>query len=322
MTRANASRRPRDPDPPAAAGYAAVLARLSAASVTRRFDAYADIDWDAPDFRIDPTDRRWQLPADDPLGQTDWYRTRPVELRARLGLHLAAEFMKVGVQFESALMRGLLEFAADLPSGAPEFRYAYHEVAEEAQHGLMFQEFIRRSGLPVRGLSRPHRAAARRVARLGRTFPELFFVFVLAGEDPIDHVQRAILRADQPRHPLLCRIMRIHVTEEARHLCFAREFLRQRVPRLAAPRRLRLALSAPCILATASGPMLRPSADVVRRYAIPRAVMQRAYTRNPQHRDAVRDAIAGVRDLLDELGLITPVAAGLWRLLGLDPRAA
>ena len=57
--------------------------------------------------------------------------------------------MKAGLQFESVLKRGLLEYAFRLPDGVPEFRYAYHEVIEEAQHSLMFQEFVNRAGLDV-----------------------------------------------------------------------------------------------------------------------------------------------------------------------------
>ena len=35
---------------------------------------------------------------------------------------------------------------------------------------------------------------SRFVVLLGRFFPELFFMFVLGGEDPIDHVQREALK--------------------------------------------------------------------------------------------------------------------------------
>ena len=41
-----------------------LLARLNRASVTRRFDAYRDVDWDAPEYRVDPDDPRWERPAD------------------------------------------------------------------------------------------------------------------------------------------------------------------------------------------------------------------------------------------------------------------
>ena len=57
--------------------------------------------------------------------------------------------------------------------------------------------------------------------KLGSRFPELFFIFVLGGEDPIDHLQRETLRSERDLHPLFEMIMRHHVTEEARHLSFA-----------------------------------------------------------------------------------------------------
>ena len=71
--------------------------------------------------------------------------------------------------------------------------------------------------------------------KLGRRFPAAFFFFVLGGEDPIDHVQRQVLSSGREQHPLAERIMRIHVTEEARHIKFAREGVvrRTRVPEIA-----------------------------------------------------------------------------------------
>ena len=42
----------------------ALLARLSRQSVHKRYECYRDIDWDAPEFRIDAADSRWELPAD------------------------------------------------------------------------------------------------------------------------------------------------------------------------------------------------------------------------------------------------------------------
>src|SRR5436305_3112807 len=156
--------------------------------------------------------------------------------------------MKAGLQFESVLKRGLLEYAFRLPDHSPEFRYAYHEVIEEAQHSLMFQEFVNRTGLEVAGLTWDLKFGARRVLHLARRFPALFFVFVLGGEDPIDHVQRTMLRSGRDLHPLLERVMRIHVTEEARHLSFARQYLRTNVPTLGRFRRHAIAIQAPIIL--------------------------------------------------------------------------
>src|SRR2546426_9239550 len=228
--------------------FAQLVSRLSHQSVVKHFDAYADIAWDTEEFHVDPLDARWELAEDDVLGSSAWYRDQPPAVRARLGLHLVAHFMKIGLQFEGVLKQGLLAFAASLPNRSPEFRYVYHEIIEEAQHALMFQEFVNRSGFDLRGLTGVHRFLAGRVPTLARVFPELFFVFVLGGEDPIDHVQRRALRRAQPVHPLLRRIMQIHVTEEARHLCFARHYLKEHVPHLGRARRAALALRAPVVL--------------------------------------------------------------------------
>jgi len=298
--------------------YAELVRRLSHQSVVKHFDAYADIDWDADELRIDPGDPSWELDADDSLGATSWYRTQPPEVRARIGLHLVATFMKTGLQFESVLKRGLLDFAFDLPNGSPEYRYVYHEVIEEAQHSLMFQEFVNRTGFDVPGLGGLDRFLSRTVIRLARLFPDLFFFFVLGGEDPIDHVQRTALRSGRDIHPLLRRIMQIHVTEEARHLCFARHYLKRNVPRLDPVRRLVLSVFTPVILAVMAQRMMQPSAQIVRQYGIPDAVIDEAYGTNPRHREKTLEALAKVRELCRELGLLTPVASPVWRVLGIS----
>lgn len=301
--------------------YEDLLGRLSHQSVVRHFDAYADVAWDSPEFAIDPTDPRFELFADSALGATEWYRSLPQPTRARLGLHAIVGNMKAGLQFESILKRGLLEYAFQLPDRSPEFRYVYHEVIEEAQHSLMFQEFVNRSGLDAPGLTWDMKFGARRVIGMARRFPAMFFVFVLGGEDPIDHVQRQALRSGREIHPLLERIMRIHVTEEARHLSFARQYLRQNVPQL--PRRQRLAISiqAPLTLATMAGVMMRPPKHLVRTYDIPKAALAEAYGPGSPAGQEVRDSLRKVRDLLVDLDLVNATSLRLWRRFGIWDQA-
>src|SRR5437762_13103382 len=102
--------------------------------------------------------------------------------------------MKIGTQFENVLQRGLLEFAWTLPNGAPEFRYVYHEVIEEGQHSLMFQEVVNRTGFDVAGLGFLDRLGARRVIAPARRFPALVVALQLGGEDPRCLVLRPALR--------------------------------------------------------------------------------------------------------------------------------
>jgi hypothetical protein len=120
-------------------------------------------------------------------------------------------------------------------------------------------------------------------------------------------------------HPLLERVMRIHVTEEARHLSFARHYLKRTVPSLGPSRRTQLAIGAPLVLAVMAQMMLRPSPQIVRRHHIPKEVVAEAFTANPVHHAEALASMHKLRRLWIELGLAGPVYRFLWRLLGLWP---
>jgi hypothetical protein len=297
--------------------FPALVGRLSRLSVHKHFDAYEDVAWDAPEMQIVPGDPRFEVSTDVGLGQTAWYRAQPPEIRSAIGLHMTANSMKVGLQFENVLSRGLLTWALEQPNGAPEFRYVYHEVIEESQHSLMFQEFVNRAGVDARPLGGWRARAADHVVMLGRRFPELFFLFVLGGEDPIDHVQRTVLASGREIHPLLRRISQIHITEEARHLCFARQYLRERVPSLPRGKQLLLSVAAPVILHLMVKAMLQPSAALIAKFEIPDAVVREAWTENPRHREACVASLSKVRNLCEELEIVTPRTMPLWRRLGI-----
>ena len=296
--------------------FDALVARLSRQSVAKHFDAYADIDWDDPELRIDPSDPRWDLEDLDPIAHSDWYRSQPPDVRARIGLHRVAITMRSGWEFENVLQRGLLAFAFWLPNGRPEFRYAHHEVIEESQHTMMFQEFVNRTGLRVRGLPRRIKVVAEHfVIPMARLSPPLFFFFVLGGEDPIDYVQRRKLRAGIA-HPLLERIIRIHVTEEARHLSFARHYLERELPRLSSARRASLSIAVPVLLGVMVRLMLAPRPGFARANAIPADVV-RAARRSPEHRALLAGSVSKIRRLCASTGLLNPTSRLVWRAVGL-----
>lgn len=301
------------------ADYEQLVQRLSKASVDKHYEPYVDVAWDDPEMRIDPEDTRWTLsPSVDPLGAHPWYQALPPGTQARIGLWRVATAMKTGVEFENLLKRGLLAYAFWLPNGSAEFRYAYHEVVEEGHHGMMFQEFVNRTDLPIRGVPNGIRQTAQAIPALGIAFPELFFFFVLGGEDPIDYVQRRTLNAGIDVHPLLERIMRIHVAEEARHLSFARHYLRRRIPELGPIRRSIIGFAIPLILYRMSKVMLGASGPMVREFGIPEQVIREAY-RSPQARAERRNSLAKVRELAVELGLASGASLRLWKSLGLWP---
>jgi hypothetical protein len=304
------------------ASYVSVIDRLSKASVEKHWDAYADIPWDDPDFQVDPKDPRWILQPHDRLGATEWYRSQPEEVQCEIGLWRMATMMKIGLQFENLLQRGLLTYVYKLGNGTPEYRYAMHELVEEGHHSMMFQEFVNRSGLPIRGMPRSLSTIAQIVPLIPRLSTEMFFIFVLGGEDPIDYVQRKNLRSGKTMHPLAESIVRIHIAEEARHISFARHYLRHSVPKMNPIRRKMLGVFAPGVLGIMARIMLLPPGPMVRHYNIPKDVVREAY-RSPLARGEIRDCVAKLRDLAVELSLIGPVSKQLWRAHGIwdEPRA-
>ena len=293
-----------------------LIPRLNRQSVEKHHDAFGDIAWDDPDLAIGPDDPRCGLFAFDPLAQTDWYRAQTPELQARIGLHRVCAAFKVGMQFENLLQRGLLAHAFRLPNGAPEYRYLHHEVIEESQHSLMFQELVNRSQMPVRGMPLWLRTLATlAVPVFNRLLPEQFFILVLGGEDPVDHLQRKQLR-EGTTHPLVERIMKIHITEEARHIAFARTYLKDLVPRLGRYRRHALALRTPIVLWIMVPLMVDPTPELHRHHGVPKAVLREA-RRSPAAAQLRKDSAAKLRRLCRELGLMGPAARFVWRRCGL-----
>lgn len=302
------------------AAYRALVERLSRQSVEKHFDAYADVDWGSADLEIDAADPRWELVDFDPLAHTDWYRNQPPEVRTRLGLHRVAITMRTGWEFENLLQRGLLSHVFWMSNGRPEFRYAHHEVVEESHHTMMFQEFVNRvverTGLRVSGMPARMKVGAELfVLPLARVNPALFFFFVLGGEDPIDTVQRRRLRAGIA-HPLLERIIRIHVTEEARHLSFARHTIERMVPKLPRWRRATLSVTIPLILGVMVRLMLSTPRSFAREHGIPYAVVREA-TRSAAHRELLAESVRKIRRLCTDTGLLNPVSRALWRAAGI-----
>ncbi|MEO3868979.1 diiron oxygenase [Nonomuraea sp. B12E4] len=298
--------------------YESVIERLSKASVDKHWEPYRDIPWDEPEFLVRRADPRWELPEADRLGGHPWYRSRPPEVRAEIGLWRVATAMKIGLQFENLLKRGLLNYAYRLPNGSPEFRYVYHETIEEGHHGMMFQEFVNRTGLPIRGMARPLSAVAQVAPWIPLISTELFFVFVLGGEDPIDHVQRKVLKEGRAHHPLEETIIRIHVAEEARHISFARHYLRDRVPRMPAYRRHLLGVAAPVVLGVMARIMLAPPGPMIRRFGIPARVVSEVYLRSPAARQEIRDSVSRTRELCAETGLINGFTRRIWQVMGIS----
>ena len=298
--------------------YVEMLSTLSEGSVRRNFNPYKDIEWDTPEFAVKADDRRWILPGSDPIGAHPWYQAQPVERQIEIGMWRQANVAKVGEQFENILIRGLMEYSFWVPNGSPEYRYCLHESIEECNHNLMFQEMVNRIGMDVPGMPRLLKWLQPFIPLTAGPLPIPFFFGILAGEEPIDHTQKNVLREGKALHPIMERVMAIHVAEEARHMSFAHEYLHKRVPTLRSHQRLLLSLFVPLTMRILCSAIIVPPRAFWKEFDIPRSVRKELFFRSPESRKMLRDMFGDVRMLCHDTGLMNPIAKLMWRICKID----
>ena len=300
--------------------YVETLATLSANSVRRHFNPYTDIDWEAPEFSVTRNDPRWVLSATDPLGRHPWYRAQSLQKQIAIGMWRHANAGKVSIHLENLLIRGLMQYTFWVPNGSPEYRYCLHETVEECNHSLMFQEMVNRIGVDVPGGPRWLRWLSVQFPIWAGPLPSTFFFGVLAGEVPIDYLQRSMLREGSSLHPILENVMAIHVAEEARHMSFAHEYLRKRVPHLLRPSRFVLSLYVPIVMRALCQAIIVPKRSFFKEFDIPRSVRKELFFDAPDSRQTLRDMFGDVRMLCHDTGLMNPLARLMWRICKIDGR--
>ncbi|MGV0635371.1 diiron oxygenase [Mycolicibacillus trivialis] len=294
--------------------YVAKLMTLSEGSVRRNFNPYIDIEWDSPEFKVTENDPRWVLPATDPLGRHPWYQSQSLERQIEIGMWRQANVAKVGLHFELILIRGLMEYAFWVPNGSPEYRYCLHEGIEEGYHTLMFQEMVNHIGADVPGMPRLLKWIQPIIPLAAGPAPIPFWFGILAGEEPIDHTQKAILREGKTLHPIMERVMAIHVAEEARHISFAHEYLAKRVPHLSRWKRFWLSLYVPVTMRILCSAIIVPPRAFWKEFDIPRSVRKEIFFGAPESRQMLRDMFGDVRMLCHDTGLMNPLAKLMWRI--------
>lgn len=318
VTRSKKRRRTVVDTRPSVESYRQMLDVLSEGSVRRNFDPYLDIDWDSAEFQMTPDDPRWALPDYHPLGGTAWYQDLPAERQIEIGHHLLINAVKVGAAFESILIRGMMQFIMAMPNNSLEFRYCLHEITEECNHIQMFQELVNRSGADVPGMRTDFRLASPVMGMLGASLPLIFFVGILAGEEPIDHWQKEVIRQGKDVPPAMLRTMEIHIAEEARHISFAHHFLRQHYPNQGRATKWLVSVSTPLIMRWLAGVIMAPSRKLAKDLGIPREMVKEAYWDGPTGSEQLRSYFGDVRMLAVELGMMNRASRYLWKKLRID----
>lgn len=234
-----------------------------------------------------------------------------LERQIEIGIWRQANVCKVGRTFEEILIGGIMAFVMDLPNGSPEFRYVTHEATEEC-HPLRCS----RSSSTVPGPTSPEPGGGS--AAWGHSYrwqanscrscsgPGCW-----RGEEPIDHIQKAYLRCGVELHPLIERIMQIHVAEEARHISFAHRYLRETVASFPPARRAFLSLAFPIIMRVLCDVIVIPPKEMTDALEIPRNVVREVFWHNAESRQQLRDVFADVRGLAEDVRLMNAVSGRL-----------
>lgn len=200
-----------------------VSERLLKGSVRKSYAPVVDIDWQAP---IDP-DKFFLPPRVVSLYGTPLWDSMSREEQIELSRQELANTLSAGIWFENILNQSLLRKMMHQDPTSNSTHYELTELGDETRHMVMFGKAIDKIGAkPVRP-----RLYQRMIIN---TLPFFFrgsvlWVAALVGEEIFDSLQRQMM--DDPElQPMVQRLMRIHVTEEARHIQFARDGLRQRTP--------------------------------------------------------------------------------------------
>jgi hypothetical protein len=282
--------------------------RLLVSSAKASYDPLTEIDWDAP---LD-TDR-YAMPAHRiSLYGTYLWDQLTEEERKELSRQEAASIARSGIWFEAILMQMLIRYAYHRDPTTNHVQYAYTEIADECRHTVMFARLVRK----LRAQHHRLDPLAHASGWMLKTFSNgpLTFAAALFVEELLDQGQREIMH-DESLEPLMRAVCRIHVTEEARHMRYAREELVRIMPAqpwiVRAVSRIVLA----AVAAVSADRLVNPAAYA--RVGLDPKKAKRVARRNPYRRASAawltRQAVATFK----AAGLIEGPAKHIWRAAGL-----
>jgi P-aminobenzoate N-oxygenase AurF len=278
--------------------------RLLKGSVKKAYEPVVDIDWDAP---LDP-DKFFLPPKIVSLYGTPIWQEMSRAQRIELSRQELVNTLSAGIWFENILNQALLRDMMHKDPTAKETHYALTELGDETRHMVMFGKAIERVGAKPIQPRRYQRMIINGLPLLFRG--SVLWVAALIGEEIFDSLQRQMM--DDPElQPIVQRLMRIHVTEEARHIQFARDGARRRVVDMPRVNRFWVANINGAgglffrFLFSNPVPYRRVGLDV-------RAA--RSAARSSSHRHEVQVAgFAPLAAFLTEVGLMGPIARRIWK---------
>ncbi len=287
-----------------------VASRLLSGSVRRSYEPDVAIDWDAP-----LEEGKYFLPPPIiSLYGTPYWDELTEEQRIELSRQELACVLSVGIWFENVLNRALLNELLREDPTTPHAHYTLTEMGDECRHMTMFGRLIDRVGAKHYRLGAVDRVLVQLLPFALRG--SLLWVGALIGEEIFDASQRRMM--DDPRlQPVVAQMMRIHVTEEARHIRFAREGVARRMQHAG-----RLERFVVGNLAGLGGPIIGNSMiskGIYHRAGLDPERAQREARANPHLHEKRVEAFAPLAAFLEEHGLMGRWGRRGWQRTGFLP---
>ncbi|MEZ0054034.1 hypothetical protein ABIA30_005073 [Mycobacterium sp. MAA66] len=287
--------------------------RLLKGSVRKSYAPVVDIDWDAP---LD-SDKYFLPPKVVSLYGTPIWEAMSRAEQIELSRQELVNTLSAGIWFENILNQALLRKMMHQDPTASATHYELTELGDETRHMVMFGKAIEKVGAdPVR----PKLYQRMVINALPFFFRgSVLWVAALIGEEIFDSLQRQMM--DDPElQPMVQRLMRIHVTEEARHIQFARDGLRKRTPQMSWWKRF--------WVGNVNGigglffRFLFTNKVQYSRVGLDARAARRMARRSPHRIETQIAGFAPLAAFLDEVGLLGPIARRLWRRTGFLPNGS
>ncbi|MEZ5209758.1 diiron oxygenase [Gordonia sp. (in: high G+C Gram-positive bacteria)] len=285
-----------------------VARRLLKGSSSRSYDPVVDIDWAAPfvpgKYFLPP--RVMSL-----YGTQVWDAMTP-EQRIEMSRQEMANIMSVGIWFENLLNRALLISLMKEDPAAATTHYSLTEMGDECRHMTMFGRAIETTGTRAYALRRWQRTVMHLIPVVMRG--TALWVITLVGEELFDALQREI-KDDPELQPMVSRVMQIHVTEESRHIGFARDGVMRRIP--IRSRFDTLLASSVHGLAAPIFRHLFTNPEMYRRAGFdnPKEIARVARA-NPNFHDSQVTSFASLAAFLEQAGLMNRFSRTMWKRAG------
>jgi P-aminobenzoate N-oxygenase AurF len=285
--------------------------RLLKGSVKKSYAPVVDIDWDAP---LDP-DKFFLPPKVVSLYGTAIWDAMSREQQIELSRQELVNTLSAGIWFENILNQALLRKVMHQDWTTSATHYELTELGDETRHMVMFGKAIARVGAkPVR----PKYYQRFIINLLPFTFQgPVLWGAALIGEEIFDSLQRQMMDDDELQ-PMVQRLMRIHVTEEARHIQFARDGLRKRTPNMGPLMKFFVAN-----INGVGGYFFRwlfTNKVQYRRVGLDAREARRIARNSPYRRETQVMGFAPLAAFFEEVGLMGPIARRMWRRSGFLPR--